>query len=338
MINQLRLTFPVGHWRHGPTNSRTNTKLTIKTHLSTQPSQPQHSRADVPAFRRLSNSAWQENEAGASSRMCSEWQLLRRNEKSISRSAELLRSFENKVGSPLQLRQQHPPTSVASNDEPAAQLLLSETSGPGDRWHPPDRSSTRLSDTNDPPPSESRLALIHQRPSSKSWVHRRSLPSLLSDTTEPPSSRTGTPSTSRLTRGSPHPAAGGGGVILRKRGRRRASIDEPSGLMQQLDKSHAVTVGDTWGGGLTRRGAWKYRDKDDGGVEGGSAGTEAMGRGDTPSVAGCVGLGGDGAALAAAARPGSRDQGSTSSGRLLSNAVPKPLLHVGSGGGFRLRS
>ncbi|CAN0427951.1 unnamed protein product [Ectocarpus sp. 12 AP-2014] len=139
--------------------------------------------------------AWQEDEAGTSSRPCSEWQLLRRNEKSSSRSAKMLRSFENKVGSPLQLHQQHQPTSVASNDEPAAQLLLSEKSAPGDRGRPPDRLSQRRSDTKEPHPSESRLALMHHRPSSKSWVHRRSLPSLLSDTTEPPSSRAGTPST-----------------------------------------------------------------------------------------------------------------------------------------------
>lgn len=250
----------------------------------------------------------------------------------------MLHSFENKVGSPLQLRQQHPPTSVASNDEPAAQLLLSENSGPGYRWRPPDRSSPRRSDTKEPHPSESRLALMHHRPSSKSWVHRRSLPSLLSDTTEPPSSRAGTPSTSTLTRGSSAAAAGGGGAILRKRGRRRASLEEPSGLMQQLDKNHAVTVGDTWGGGLSRRGAGKRRDEDDGGVEGVSAETEVTGRGGTPSVVGCVGVGGDGVTLTAAARPGSRGQGSTSSRRLLSNAIPKPLLYVGSGGRFRLRS
>ncbi|CBJ30352.1 hypothetical protein Esi_0187_0053 [Ectocarpus siliculosus] len=282
---------------------------------------------------------WQENEAGTSSRPCSEWQLLRRNEKSSSRPAKMLHSFENKVGSPLQLRQQHPPTSVASNDEPAAQLLLSENSGPGDRWRPPDRSSPRRSDTKEPHPSESRLALMHHRPSSKSWVHRRSLPSLLSNTTEPPSSLAGTSSTSTLTRGSPAAAAaGGGGAILRKRGRRRPSLDEPSGLMQQLDKNYAVTVGDTWGGGLSRRGAGKRRDEDDGGVEGVSAEAEAAGRGGTPSVVGCVGVGGDGATLTAAARPGSRGQGSTSSGRLLSSAIPKPLLYVGSGGGFRLRS
>ncbi|CAM9315429.1 unnamed protein product [Ectocarpus sp. 13 AM-2016] len=282
--------------------------------------------------------AWQEDEAGTSSRPCSEWQLLRRNEKSSSRSAKMLRSFENKVGSPLQLRQLHQPTSVASNDEPASQLLLSQNSGPGDRWRPPDGLSQRRSDTKEPHPSESRLALMHHRPSSKSWVHRRSLPSLLSDTTEPPSSRAGTPSTSTLTRGSPTAAAGGGGAILRKRGRRRASLEEPSGLMQQLDKNHAVTVGDTWGGGLSRRGAGKRRDEDDEGVEGVSAETEATGRGGMPSVVGCVGVGGDGATLTAAARAGSRGQESTSSGRLLSNAIPKPLLYVGSGGGFRLRS
>ncbi|CAN0509269.1 unnamed protein product, partial [Ectocarpus sp. 12 AP-2014] len=283
--------------------------------------------------------AWQENEAGRSSRPCSEWQLLRRNEKSSSRSAKMLHSFENKVGSPLQLHQQHQVTSVASNDEPAAQLLLSEKSGPGDQWRPSDRSSQRRSDTKEPHPSESRLALMHHRPSSRSWVHRWSLPSLLSDTTEPPSSRAGTPSTSTLTRGSPAAAAaGGGGAILRKRGRRRASLEEPSGLMQQLDKNRAVTVGDTWSGGLSRRGAGKRRDEDDGGVEGVSAETEATGRGGTPSVVGCVGVGGDGATLTAAARAGSRGQGSASSGRLLSNVIPKPLLYVGSGGGFRLRS
>ncbi|CAN0207366.1 unnamed protein product [Ectocarpus sp. 4 AP-2014] len=283
--------------------------------------------------------AWQENEAGTSSRPCNEWQLLRRNEKSSSRSAKILHSFENKVGFPLQLRQQHQPTSVASNDEPAAQLLLSENSGPGNRWHPPARSCPRRSDTKEPHPSESRLALMHHRPSSKSWVHRRSLPSLLSDTTEPPASRAGTPSTSTLTRGSPTAAAaGGGGAILRRRGRRRAPLEEPSGLMQQLDKNHAVTVGDTWGGGLSRRGAGKGRDEDDGGVEGVSGETEATGRGGTPSVVGCGGVGGDGTTLTAAARPGSRGQGSTSSGRLLSSAIPKPLLYVGSGGGFRLRS
>ncbi|CAM9636141.1 unnamed protein product [Ectocarpus sp. 8 AP-2014] len=292
---------------------------------------------DIEAEARL---AWQENEADTSSRPCSEWQLLRCNEKSSSRSAKILHSFENKVGSPLQLRQQHPPTSVASNDEPAAQLLLSENSGPGDRWHTPDRSSQRRSDTKEPHPSESRLALMHHRPSSKSWVHRRSLPSLLSDTTGPPSSLAGTPSTSTLTRGSPAAAAAGGGsAILRKRGRRRASLEEPSGLMQQLDKNHAVTVGDTWGGGLSRRGAGKRRDEDDEGVEGVSAETETMGTGGTPSVVvGCIGVGGDGATLTTSARPGSRGQGSTSSGRLLSSAIPKPLLYVGSGGGFRLRS
>ncbi|CAN0010308.1 unnamed protein product [Ectocarpus sp. 6 AP-2014] len=285
------------------------------------------------------DNAWQENEAGTSSRPCSEWQLLRRNEKSSSRSAKMLHSFENKVGSPLQLHQQHPPTSVASNDEPAAQLLLSENSGPSDRGRPPDRSSPRRSDTKEPHPSESRLALMHHRPSSKSWVHRRSLPSLLRDTTEPPPSLAGTPSTSTLTRGSPAAAAaGGGGAILRKRGRRRPSLDEPSGLMQQLDKNSPVTVGDTWGGGLSRRGAGKRRDEYDGGVEGVSAEAEAAGRGGTPSVVGCVAVGGDGATLTAAARPGSRGQGSTSSGRLLSSAIPKPLLYVGSGGGFRLRS
>ncbi|CAM9866561.1 unnamed protein product, partial [Ectocarpus fasciculatus] len=285
--------------------------------------------------------AWQGDGAGASSRPCSEWQQLRRNENSTSRSAKMLHSFENKVGSPLQLRQQHPPASAASNDEPAAQLLLSETSGPGDRWYPADRSLPQRSDTTEPPPSESRLALMHHRPSSRSWVHRRSLPSLLRDrdTTGPPSSRTGTPPASTLTRGTPAGVAGGGGgVILRRRGRRRASVDEPSGLMQQLDKTHAVTVGDSWGGGLSRRGAGKHRDKDDGGAEGVSAETEPMGRGGAPSVVGCVGVGGDGTTLSVATRPGSRGQGSTSSGRLLSNATPKPLLYVGSGGGFRLRS
>jgi len=42
---------------------------------------------------------------------------------------------------------------------------------------------------------------------------------------------------------------------------------------------------------------------------------------------------------AAVERPGSSNTGECpASGKLLLEAVPKPLLYVGSGGGFRLRS
>eukprot|EP00903_Cladosiphon_okamuranus_P012153 g11401.t1 len=216
--------------------------------------------------------AWQGREPGASTRPCSEWQLLRSGGvHSLSRSAELLRSFENKVGSPLSADEPQPrrPASAApaavSKDEGTAwqhqqqqqqqqqqQPLLPEGDHDGGRQRhhrqlPLPREQQQQQQQQQqrggtpPSPSKSRsLASMHNRPGSSSWVHRRSLPSLLNHgATEGPTR------TRRAKASSTPPTEPPGGPTARRRGKRRTPLEEPSGRMQRLDMtSVAVTVGD----------------------------------------------------------------------------------------------
>lgn len=177
---------------------------------------------------------------------------------------------------------------------------------------------------------------MHNRPGSSSWVHRRSLPSLLSNRpAESPPLRQQTKAASTPSKESSR------GATARKRGKRRPSLEEPSGRMQRLDKtSSTVTVGDAIarGGGSSSGGAGENRGRKSVETKVASPGNFGEGReagaATSPQVEFESGL--DGRAGSA----GSFRRGSTSSGNLLSSATPKPLLYVGSGGGsgFRLRS
>lgn len=326
-----------------PANQTSTTRFSIHTLLI------------VPHCSSSPIRAWQGLEPGASTRPCSEWQLLRGGgNSSLSRSAELLRSFENKVGSPLSAHQPQPrrpasaATAVISNDEGTAwqqqqQLLLSEGENDGGRprHHRPlsvaeeqESREEQQRDGTPSSPSKTSLASRHNRPGSSSWVHRRSLLSLLSyGTTESP---TWTP---RAKAASTPPREPSGGATVRKRGKRRTPLEEPSGRMQRLDgTSTAVTVGDafTRSSGSLRGGTGNIRgwkSPHTGAVparnfvEGREAGAATPPRVELES-----GLHGR------ANIAGGFGRGSASSGKLLSSAVPKPLLYVGSAGGFRLRS
>lgn len=291
--------------------------------------------------RQLNGRVWQGDEAWASTRPRNEWQLLRRGgTSSLSRSAELLRSFENKVGSSLSDEDSHlRPVSaaLASSDETASQqqrAVLSE----GERdWgrvrgrHPLSREEKHHGTPS--VSSRSSLASKHNRPGSSSWVHRRSLPSLLVNRTmEPPTWR------QRAKAAPKPPSEPSGGATVRKRGKRRPSLDEPSGIMQRLDiMSTAVTVGDAFSrSGGASRGVWgnpSWNSSETKVVPAGSFGEGRPAGAVTPlEVELKNGLDGK------AGSPGRTRRGIASSGKLLSSAIPKPLLYVGSGGGFRLTS
>lgn len=189
-----------------------------------------------------------------------------------------------------------------------------------------------------PPRSSSslRLASMHTRPASSSWVHRRSLPSLLTDKARSPSWQK-TTSTPAASRESPPPSSSEA-PMARKLGKRRTPLEEHSGRMQRLDKQPPVTVGDAWAGGSWLRGA-AGKSRSRGSQE--AAGVVAAGRrtgAATPSDVEIIRVLDERAGATAAVHPDRGSRGSASSGNLLSNAGPKPLLYVGTGGGFRIRS
>lgn len=302
---------------------------------------------------------------------------------SCSRSAELLRSFENKVASPCPIdRQRRRPTSVVAKDDMKPKqerppLLLSEAQeeqqqqereqeqqekGDGQgcdqpqqqQWQRPQSREDNDRINRDAPssPSGTRLASMHKRPGSRSWVHRRSLPSLLltddhgAGETKPRSrgrQASATPLSSRASSG-----AAGTLMLRRKRGKWRAVLENPSGRMQRLDKTPPVTVGDAWGGGLSSRGTTEGGQRSrESKVVGGETSTEVDrvqpgrdGRAGSPLPAQGVSFSDGKAGVAPFVAGGSSGIGaSASSGKLLLlEAVSEPLLCVGGGGGYQLRS
>ncbi|CAM9092847.1 unnamed protein product [Hapterophycus canaliculatus] len=301
--------------------------------------------------------AWQGGGAGARtpSGPCSDWRFLRDGGgMPSSRSAELLRSFENKVASPCPVgRRRRRPTAVREQEEEHAKDL--QENGPLEekRQGPhsaPSREGGGGGGGGAPSsPSGSRLASMHKRPGSKSWVHRRSLPSLLlSDQSaeEQPGSRGQRSATPPLSRASP--GAAGRLQLRRKRGKWRAAPDKPSGRMQRLDKTPPVTVGDAWGGGLFSRGGTGEGDRSRESTCLGDATRPGVdrfqlnrgGRAASPSLVKCGTDSNGNAGFGTVAAGGGASVGaSASSGKLLLlGAVSEPLLCVGSGGGFQLRS
>eukprot|EP00752_Nemacystus_decipiens_P008137 g7277.t1 len=316
--------------------------------------------------------AWQGVEQGTPTRPRSEWQLLRGGgASSLPRSAELLRSFENKVASPVSEDHGRRPASAAiftSTDETVSQQHQhqqqqpspsgTENDGTGRRHrHPHHRPLPREQeegggegggggggggeDVESMPSLRSRnsLASMHNRPGSSSWVHRRSLPSLLSGGTAEAASSWSTQRTTAEP--TPPREPSGGAAAARKRGKRRTPLQEPSGRMQRLDKTSTTvtTVGDAFArGGGPSRGARGNAGWNSSQTEVISAG----GFGDWREAARAAippqGLFEGGQDGGTADRIGNFRRGGTPSGTLLSSAIPKPLLYVGSGGGFRLRS
>ncbi|CAM9738400.1 unnamed protein product [Scytosiphon promiscuus] len=258
--------------------------------------------------------AWQGSGADtrALGQPCSEWQFLREGGcMSSFRSAELLSSFGNKVASSCLVdKQRRRPTSAVANAEKKPQQQQYDGDG---------TSSF---------PSGTRLASMHKRPGSRSWVHRRSLPSLLlSDHKAEGQARSrGRQSTT------PPPSRGSSGaagtLLLRpKRGKRRAALDTPSGRMQRLSKTPPVTVGDAWGGGLSSRAATDRGQR--------SREVKIVGRETSPDVA-RFSRGRDSRAPSSSAGHGSVGASAASGKLLLLEAVSEPLLCVGGGGGFQL--
>lgn len=106
--------------------------------------------------------------------------------------------------------------------------------------------------------------------------------------------------------------------------------------MQRLDtKNPTVTVGDAWGGGSAPGAAGKHR-RSRGFDE--PVGFAAPGRRTGAATPSDIDFERVLDGRPAMDRVDRGSTGSGSSGNLLSNAVPKPLLYVGTGGGFRLRS
>lgn len=177
------------------------------------------------------------------------------------------------------------------------------------------------------PPSESPLegAFIHRQPAPKGWVHRQSLPSLLTDRAGTrPSSKPSTPKTARA-----------GAVATRQRGKNRPASEDSTTTtwMRRLD-GHYTTVGGSWDG---RRGGTDRRDSGGREAANGSQGLLLRTAAVPPIVSGML------QAEEAVARRVSRGgrtgafNGKTSSNGLsLAAAVPRPLLYVGSGTGFKL--
>ncbi len=305
---------------------------------------------------------------------------MRRGGTSASRSVELLRSFENKVEppSPVELGPRRP-TSAVSNHEvnsqrqqsleqqqqqqlqrlqrspppppPPPPLPLSDVEQDDDEWwHRGSRPL--LSRGEDPPPpsspSKSGLASMHNWSASRNWIHRRTLPSLLTGRLDYPSwkkkaAASTVPSHDSL--GAATTAAVAAAAMMRvgKRGRRRKALEEPTGRMKRLDKTPArVTVGDALArGGEPAPGQQRGRGRKHGEAVGV---VSANGDGEGMSVADAAPDHPPDAEVARAAvgavveRPRSSNTGGSSrGGKLLSEAVPKPLLYVGSGGGYRLR-
>lgn len=295
---------------------------------------------------------WRRKEPGNSSRPCSEWQLLRSGgTRRACRSAELLQSFQNKVGPPFPVDESDGERPATANDDPT--LQQQQRRQPHQPQHEQWQQETQLpvplsagghddnlrcehprylSEPGDdsPPSSTLRLASVHTRPASSSWVHRRSLPSLLVDRVRSPSWKNAMQPASR--------GSSSEGPMPWNRGKRRTPLEEPSGLMQRLDQTPPVTVGDAWGGGSAARGSTgRHRNR----ASDESVGVVAPGRrtgASAPSGVEVVRVLDRRRGATAVGHPDRGSRGSASSGKLLSNAAPKPLLYVGTGGGFRFRS
>lgn len=240
----------------------------------------------------------------------------------------LLQSFEDKVAARAatpthDLRQ----TSVIVENE---QRALS-TPQPDGRRHRP------LSREVKSPPGSPLEDFICRQPASNGWVHRQSLPSLLTDRAGSPSSKPSTPTTAR---------AGAVPAAARPRGKSRPSSQDSTTRMQRLDRNY-VTVSDSWDGGQSpdrRNIGSRVTVKDSPGL---GAAAVAVPR----VVSGMFQT--ERAAVRGIPRAGRRDASNgqklsygkslsngkiLSKGNILSTAVPRPLLYVGGGSGFKLRS
>ena len=276
------------------------------------------------------DSAWDFDGPTPTGSSRSAWQLLRGAETDVpSQMKMLLQSFEDKVAARVAAPPAHDPPSphhrlptpvIADSHK---QQRAASTPLPEGGRHRHRRPLSR----GDKPPSESRLegAFIHRQPAPKGWVHRQSLPSLLTDRAGPqPSSNPSTPTTALA-----------GAVATRLRGKSRPTSEGSTATtwMQRLD-GHYATVGDAWDG---RRSGTDRRDSGGRKTANGSKGLLLRAAAVPPIVSGMLQAeGAEVGAVSRGGRTGAFDGKKSPNGISLAAAVPRPLLYVGSGTCFKL--
>lgn len=240
----------------------------------------------------------------------------------------LLQSFEDKVAARVATPTPDPrPTSVIVDN----QQRTSSTPRTEGRRHRPLSRGVKL-------PSGSPVeGFIRRQSASNGWVHRQSLPSLLTDRPGPPSSMPSTPTTTR---------AGAAAAAARPRRKSRPCSEDSTTRMQRLDR-HYVAVSDSWDEVHSpdrRKSGSRVTTKYSPGLRAAAAAVPRV-------VSGMFQT--EGATVRKIPRAGRRDASNgqklsygkslsngkvVSKGNILSSAVPRPLLYVGGGSGFKLRS